>query len=99
MEKVTMSDLHELVSARSDHCVSMFMPTQSAGLDGQQDAVRLKNLATRTEEQLIERGLRSPLRANSSNQSWKCRAMSTRGRAASRAWRCSVRRVRSKQFA
>ncbi len=61
MEKVTVTDLHELVSARSDHCVSIVMPTQSAGRDGLQDAVRLKKLAASAEEQLIERGLRSPV--------------------------------------
>ena len=61
MEKLTITDLHELVSARSEHCISLLMPTQSAGLDGQQDVVRLKNLAARAEEQLIERGLRLPV--------------------------------------
>jgi Bacterial archaeo-eukaryotic release factor family 7 len=61
MTNVTLSDLYELVSERSDPCVSILMPTQSSGRDGQQDAVRLRNLGTRAEQQLIERGQRSPL--------------------------------------
>lgn len=61
MEKVTLSDLHGLVSARNENCLSILMPTHSAGREGQQDAVRLRNLAVRAETELIERGVRSTL--------------------------------------
>jgi hypothetical protein len=59
METVTMFDLNDLVSIFKEHCVSVFMPTHSAGREGQQDAIRLKNLVAVAEKQLIERGMRS----------------------------------------
>ena len=61
MEIISKSDLFELVSVRGEHCVSMFFSNHLAGREGQQDAIRLKNLATFAEEQLIERGMRAPL--------------------------------------
>lgn len=61
MEKVTLSDLHGLVSARSENCISLLMPTHPTGREGQQDTVRLKNLVTKAEAELLERGVRSAL--------------------------------------
>jgi hypothetical protein len=58
MDTFSMSDLYDLVSAQSGYCVSIFMPTHPTGLEGQQDAVRLKNLVTAAEKQLINRGIR-----------------------------------------
>lgn len=60
MERVTTSDLHELVSVRSEKCVTLLMPTQISGREGQQDVVRLKNLTKYAEQKLIEGGMRSP---------------------------------------
>jgi len=57
MDVITTSDLHELVSVESRWCVSIYMPTHPAGRDGQQDAVRLRNLVTTAEQQLIARGM------------------------------------------
>ncbi|MEX0642142.1 MAG: hypothetical protein WD468_05550, partial [Pirellulales bacterium] len=59
METVTMTNLNDLVSIAGEHCVSILMPTHSAGREGQQDAIRLKNLVAIAEKQLIERGMRS----------------------------------------
>ena len=59
METVTMSNLNDLVSIVGNECVSIFMPTHSTGHEGQQDAIRLKNLVAIAERQLIERGMRS----------------------------------------
>ena len=59
MDHVTMSDLRELVSIESENCISLFMPTNSLGIEGQQDAVRLKNLVSVAERRLIDQGMRS----------------------------------------
>lgn len=61
MEKVTLSDLHGLVSVRNENCLSLLMPTHPVGREGQQDTVRLKNLVSRAETELMERGIRSTL--------------------------------------
>lgn len=58
MDAITTSDLHELASAESTWCVSIYMPTHPAGREGQQDAIRLRNLVTIAEQQLIARGMR-----------------------------------------
>ena len=58
MDVITMSDLHDLVSIESGRCVSIYMPTHPAGREGQQDVVRLKNLVTAAEKQLIASGMR-----------------------------------------
>jgi hypothetical protein len=59
MDVITTSELQELVSAEGKWCVSIYMPTHPAGQEGQQDAIRLRNLVTRAEEQLIAHGLRT----------------------------------------
>jgi hypothetical protein len=58
MNVVTTSDLYELASAESKWCVSIYMPTHPAGREGQQDAIRLRNLVTTAEELLQMRGMR-----------------------------------------
>ena len=58
MDVLTMSDLRNLASIESGRCVSIYMPTHPVGREGQQDAVRLKNLVAAAEQQLIERGMR-----------------------------------------
>ena len=58
METVTVANLNDLASISGERCVSIFMPTKSAGREGQQDAIRLKNLVATAEKQLIERGMR-----------------------------------------
>lgn len=61
MEKVTLSDLHGLVSARNENCLSLLMPTHPTGREGQQDTVRLKNLVNKAETELLERGVRTAM--------------------------------------
>jgi hypothetical protein len=58
MDTITESDLHDLATIGGEYCVSIYMPTQQAGREGQQDSVRLKNLVTAAEQQLIESGMR-----------------------------------------
>jgi hypothetical protein len=58
MDTLTTSDLYELASLADGRSVSLFMPTFASGREGQQDAVRLKNLIVTAEEQLIKRGVR-----------------------------------------
>jgi hypothetical protein len=57
MNNVTASDLHSLVAHNSDRCVSIYMPTHASGHEGQQDAVRLKNLIAAAEEELVKMGM------------------------------------------
>jgi hypothetical protein len=56
---LSMSDLRDLALIETGRCVSIYMPTHPQGREGQQDAVRLKNLTTAAETQLIARGMRS----------------------------------------
>ncbi len=58
MDTVTMPDLRELASMKDGWCVSIYMPTYPRA-DGEQDGLRLKNLAEATERELIDRGTRS----------------------------------------
>ncbi len=60
LEIVSGKELRELASFRADSCVSIFMPTHRAGAEIQEDPIRLKNLAARAEQELLDRGLRSP---------------------------------------
>ncbi len=55
---VTMLDVRELASIEDGRCVSVYMPTHSAGREGQQDEIRLKNLVTAAEQELVDRGMR-----------------------------------------
>jgi hypothetical protein len=58
METLTTSDLYELATHADGRSISLFMPTFASGREGQQDAVRLKNLMVTAEEHLIKRGVR-----------------------------------------
>ena len=60
MDTFSTSDLRRLTTAQQGPCVSIFMPTHAAGRDGQQDALRLKNLLAQAERGLVEQGLRVP---------------------------------------
>ncbi len=57
MNIVTMSGLRELVSAPSENCISIFMPTQLVGPDSRQDEIRLRGLVTRAQKLLIAAGM------------------------------------------
>ena len=60
MDAFSTSDLRKLTAAHPGPCVSIFMPTHAAGRDGQQDALRLKNLLSQAERSLVDQGLRAP---------------------------------------
>jgi hypothetical protein len=60
MDTFSTSDLRRLTASQQGLCVSIFMPTHAAGRDGQQDALRLKNLLARAERGLVDQGVRSP---------------------------------------
>jgi hypothetical protein len=55
-----MSELRQLTEPQAGPCVTICMPTHVAGAEGQQDVVRLKNLAERAEQQLAAGWLRAP---------------------------------------
>ncbi len=60
MDTFSTSDLKRLTTAQQGPCVSIFMPTHATGRDGQQDALRLKNLLAQAERGLIDQGMRAP---------------------------------------
>ncbi len=60
MDAFSTSDLKRLTTAQQGPCVSIFMPTHAVGPDGQQDALRLKNLLAQAERCLVDQGMRAP---------------------------------------
>jgi hypothetical protein len=60
MTILSKSELEALVEHQDGWCISLYMPTHRAGREIQQDPIRLKNLASKAEEQLIDAGLRAP---------------------------------------
>ncbi len=60
MDSFAMTDLRQLSQPQAGPCVTICMPTHVAGVDGQQDVVRLKNLVERAESQLADGWLRAP---------------------------------------
>lgn len=60
MSLLSKSELKTLMEQHGQWCVSIFMPAHRAGVEVQQDPIRLKNLLVHAEERLIESGFRSP---------------------------------------
>lgn len=60
LDIVDDSVLQELVAVEMSPCVSMFLPTHSAGAGGGEDPIRLKNLIAEASDELRQRNLRSP---------------------------------------
>ncbi len=58
MASFTMHDVRSLLNHEGRPCISLYMPTHPAGVEGRQDPVRLKNLLDSAAEQLAERGMR-----------------------------------------
>ena len=58
MDLFTQKDLRELAAGISGPCVTIHLPTDLRGLQGQQDAVRLKNLLDEAEMRLAKEGVR-----------------------------------------
>jgi len=60
MDTFSTRELKRLTATRQGPCVTIYMPTHSATRDGQQDALRLKNLVGQAECSLIDQGMRGP---------------------------------------
>jgi hypothetical protein len=60
MSLLSKSELKTLMEQHGQWCVSIFMPAHRAGVEVQQDPIRLKNLLGHAEERLIESGFRNP---------------------------------------
>jgi hypothetical protein len=59
VDVLTRDDLKTLIEAPPSTCVSIYLPTHRAGIEIQQDPIRLKNLLRRAADELAARGLRS----------------------------------------
>lgn len=71
MDLVTTSDLQVLAEREpSQPHVSLFVPTHAFGAGVQTDPIRWKNLVTRTESLLVERGMRAPDVADLLRPAW-----------------------------
>ena len=60
MDQLSKEELKELSSPCGEHCISLYMPTNRAPVEGRQDLIRFKNLVREVEERLIRGGLRLP---------------------------------------
>ncbi|MHB8771964.1 MAG: baeRF3 domain-containing protein [Syntrophales bacterium] len=60
MDQLAKEDLKDLLSPCGQHCVSLYMPTTRAPVEGRQDPIRFKNMVRETEERLVREGVRSP---------------------------------------
>jgi hypothetical protein len=58
MDLLNRAELRALMAERSNHCVSLYMPTHRTGPETQQDRIRFKNLLKQAEERLSTNGLR-----------------------------------------
>lgn len=60
MDQLSKEELKELLAPCGDHCISLYMPTNRAPVEGRQDLIRFKNMVRDAEERLIRGGLRPP---------------------------------------
>jgi hypothetical protein len=60
MSLISDDQLHALLKHSAPRSVSLWMPAHRAGPDIRQDPIRMKNLLSRAEEQLVALGLRAP---------------------------------------
>lgn len=60
MDILKRSDLQELIETNGEWHVSLYMPTERAGAEQQQNPIRLKNLMAEAEEKLLGYGVRRP---------------------------------------
>ncbi|RPI84778.1 MAG: hypothetical protein EHM41_12530, partial [Chloroflexi bacterium] len=58
MDQITYEELQSLLDYEGYPCISIYMPTQKAGPEVQQNPIRLKNILRQAEEQMEERGIR-----------------------------------------
>ena len=60
MALLSKAELDTLAQTQGKWCISIFMPTHRAGVDTQQNPIRLKDLLRQAEARLLEEGLRTP---------------------------------------
>ncbi len=60
MDTIQRTDLEQLTKSDGAWHISIYMPTNPAGKERQQDPIRLKNLLAQAEKALLEYDLRSP---------------------------------------
>lgn len=60
MDCLSKEDLKELLAPCGEHCISLYMPTNRAPVEGRQDLIRFRNMMREAEEWLIRWGLRPP---------------------------------------
>jgi hypothetical protein len=58
MDQFTKEDLKELIDGWAKRCVSLYLPTHRAPVEGRQDLIRFKNMVRAAEERLVGDGLR-----------------------------------------
>lgn len=58
---LTKERLETLMNTEGDHLVSVYMPAHRLPNEAEQDPIRLRNLLTEAEEQLKQRGMRTPV--------------------------------------
>ena len=59
MDVLSREELETLMNIRDEWCISIFMPTYRAGVESQQNQIRLRNLLRQAEEKLLASGLRA----------------------------------------
>lgn len=57
MDTISLNDLRTLFEAERGPCISLYMPALRGEQEGLQNRVRLKNLLTEAEQQLLDRGV------------------------------------------
>ena len=60
MSVIARDKLQTLAEAHHSQCISIYLPTHRAGVDAQQDPIRLKNLLGQVEAQLQTMGMQPP---------------------------------------
>jgi hypothetical protein len=60
MDAFSASDLRKLTADQKGPCVTIYLPTHPLAANGQQDALRLKNLVNEAERKLTDQGQRAP---------------------------------------
>jgi len=58
MKTISRDELKSLITKQEGYCISLFMPTYRAGVESQQNQIRLRNLSRKAEEKLLAGGCR-----------------------------------------
>ncbi|MCE5265153.1 MAG: hypothetical protein LLG97_16675 [Deltaproteobacteria bacterium] len=60
MDQFSKQDLKDLMAPRQGHCISLYLPTHRAPVEGRQDLIRFKNMLRDVEEKIVAAGVRGP---------------------------------------